>query len=142
MTTVKYVIRISLQFTLLAIFLFIFGVPSIKRYLQGKVLVLESNNNTGGIPAPSVTICGYSQSQYAWKEHSSLKQVLNSCNRSNDVFACVQSKAWNFKDMIFGAYRGYTLNEDLMNSSIWNSLVFKRLSSCYTIRIDYKIATN
>ena len=140
--SVKFVVKIFLQIMLLVMFLKLFGIPSIEKYLENKVLVLVSRNETEGIPAPAVTICGYSQTQGSWKTHSSLQQVLAACNHTADLFACVQSKAWDLDSLVFEAFRGFDLKKNLMNSNFWSEEFYKEEKSCYTFKIDLKIRTH
>ena len=49
-------IKTVLQILLLVTFLAFFGVPAIKKYQRGEVMVVETIKETDGIELPSITI--------------------------------------------------------------------------------------
>ena len=56
---------------------------------------------------------------------------MKSCNASDDVFKCVESKACAKEDVVLGAQKGYVLKEDLAVDSMWKSQFFKQYA-CFT----------
>ena len=134
--------KIGVQFLLLAIFLIFFGSPSLQKYREDKVLVSEQKSEAQGIPAPAVTICGKSPKTKAWKEATKLDKVLESCNKSENVFLCVKSKSWSREDIILDSWKGDESEESMHNSSLWKSQFFKLWGSCFTFSLNQKIGTD
>ena len=70
MELVPYFSRVLLQFSLLTLFVYFFGLPAIEKYQEkeviyigkhiiishGKVIMVTSEKDTGGFSAPSVTV--------------------------------------------------------------------------------------
>ena len=84
------VLKLMLQLTLLGLFLHIFGLPAVARYLEKKLMVVTSTEKTDGIPIPAITIT-VNGGKYGngWKDKggaaenaqkSGLDQTLNKFN--------------------------------------------------------------
>ena len=123
-------LKVILQLSLLAIFTYFFGVPSLVKYHESKVLISESHQKADSIPAPAVTICGRDPNTEAWKDVDSSDSALDS---SDNVFKCVENKAWAREDVVFGAQKGYKLEENMIIDSLWQTNFLKDYA-CFTFR--------
>ena len=57
--TAQQGIKIVLQIVLLVTFLAFFGVPALKKYQLGEVMVVETSRNTDGTVPTWVPFCGF-----------------------------------------------------------------------------------
>ena len=133
--------KILLQLTLLGIFTYFFGVPSLIKYHESKMLISVSQHTSDSIPSPAVTICGKDLDTKTWGDVNSLDSALDSCNSSDNVFKCVQNKAWAIEDVVLGAQKGYNLKENIMNNSLWQTEFLKEYS-CFTFESTMMVGTN
>ena len=80
------ILRVLLQITLLGMFLCFFGVPSVERYLDSKVMVVTEEKDTAGIPAPAVTVFARNEGE--------TEVVFAACNGSANVFSRMEAESW------------------------------------------------
>ena len=104
---VAYLPKLLLQLGLLLIFLSYFGLPSLQNYLEGKVLTVESNEETGGVAAPAVTLCARDSNSGPWKDEGGLEAALNRCSGVENVFTCMKANVWQREDIVTKALKGY-----------------------------------
>ena len=65
------ILRLIVQIWLFGMFLHFFGKPALERYLDKKVIVVTSRRETGGTPAPALTIVvKRSDTGTAWKKEA------------------------------------------------------------------------
>ena len=127
-------LKVLLQLTLFGIFLYLFGVPSYRRYHESKVMTVVRLEKTGGIPAPAVTICS--------KIEGKSQIVSDACNGTDNVFGCMESQMWASKeDIVLDAQRGFPKKKSLMGSEFWE-VQFKLKFYCFTFSMDEKISPN
>ena len=132
------IFKLLLQLFLFIIFLWFFGAESMTKFLDKKVIVVKSKEETGGIPSPAVTICGRHPTTFGWKNFNSSDSVLDACNSSDNVFNCVESHEWGFNDTVKGAIKGGQVKKDLMDKTLWHRL-FSKHGQCFTLNADIKI---
>ena len=121
-----------LQMTLLWCFLYFFGIPYILRYQESKVMVVERETDTGGIPAPAITICARNEPEN--------QIVSDDCNGSADVFSCMESKKWSkLSDVVLDAGKGESPKiKDLTGANFWNMQIRSKYE-CFTFSINERI---
>ena len=134
-------LKIVLQLSSFWIFSYFFGVPYLVKYNQSKVLISLSQHKADSIPAPAVTICGKDPNTKSWRHVNSLDSAIDSCNSSDNVFKCVQNKSWDRHDVILGAQKGYALQENLMNKSMWRPNFLKDYA-CFNFDWTIMVGTN
>ena len=54
--TLGHCMNVVVQFILVALFLMVFGIPSIQKYLDKGTIVVSSEEETDGIEAPAITV--------------------------------------------------------------------------------------
>ena len=134
-----FVSKLLVQLCLLVLFLQLFGVPALLRYLEGEVLVLESREATGGVPAPAITLCGREASTGPWREAGGLEGALRECNGSGGVFSCMQRQAWGREQVVGQVKKG---GQRLGEKSLWTTRFYKYIWSCFTFNFSKKIGTH
>ena len=126
------ILRVLLQITLLWMFLYFFGVPSVRRYQASKVMVVMEEKDTAGIPAPAVTICA--------RVEGETKVISGACNGSVNVFSCVEAERWAFmEDVVLDAGKGESPTiRDLMAAELWD-LQIRSNFECFTFSMNERI---
>ena len=107
LTTAQRGIKIVLQIVLLVTFLAFFGVPAIKNYQKGEVMVVETSRDTDGIQLPSISIV----------EHKDWGELQGSCYSLNaSVEDCMLVKSHNLSYLLKDVMLGYS-KRDMQNLS-------------------------
>ena len=77
-------------------------------------MVVVKETDTGGIPAPAVTICA--------RNEGDKQQVSESCNGAANVFSCMESESWaKMKDVVLYAEQGESpTNKYLKGATFWD----------------------
>ena len=91
------IFKIIIQLLLFGLFLYFFGEPAFRQYLDRKVLIVKSRRDTKGIPAPAVTIVALNRTtQCGWKEECQLgcagivQTLCNDANSTDSFANCIQ----------------------------------------------------
>ena len=77
-----------IQLCLLAAFLFFFGVPSVTRYLEKRVLTVTSERNDGGVPPPAITIVAFNSEDGGWNQpvpSTSFEALAAVCGEADNI---------------------------------------------------------
>ena len=100
-------LKLSVQFLLLGLFVYFFGEPAVSKYLDKKVLVVKSRQNTKGTTAPAVTIVVWdNETQCGWKEKGpfgcvgSVQELCNEANNTETITGCIQKNTYNLSEII------------------------------------------
>ena len=140
---VAYLPKLLLQLGLLLIFLSFFGLPSLQNYLEGKVLTVESKEETGGVAAPAITLCARDSTSGPWKAEGGLEVALDSCSADKNVFTCMEGKSWQREDVVTNAVQGYdNLKKSLEEPKYWNQQFLNGYWACQTFVLNEKISTD
>ena len=83
----KTVSKLILQIWLLGLFLHIFGLPAVERYLEKKVIVVTSVEKTESNPIPAITIAVHGASSgNGWKKRGAVQRfVLKHCKHASST---------------------------------------------------------
>ena len=142
----KYGAKPLLQIGLLIVFFYFFGWPSVLRFSERKVMVIESRKNTGGIKIPAITIAGWNRdSKNGWKSNTSNGWNLIEfyCSNTN-VDRCINDKTFNETELLHDFMLGFSARESLMTNdhitiedftSTWNG-------RSYTLNTSRRISPN
>ena len=125
-------IKIILQIALLVTFLAFFGVPAVRKYQRGEVMVVESIKDTDGIELPSITVV----------EHKAKEEQQGSCYSLNaSVEECMIFKTHNLSDLIKGVMLGYRKREvqNLDKSVVSEEFAVSWVGRVFTLRLPLKI---
>ena len=135
------------QIGLFAIFLWLFGIPAIKRYRKQEVIVISSIEHTGGILAPTISVVvRKSPFMTGWKSDnitSSVELIDDQCGKASDIQECILEGTFNFSDVIKDAHLGYTEYESLMDSSLWREdFSFTYYGRYFTLNTGRRLTPN
>ena len=125
------ILKVCLEVLLFGIFLYLFGEPSLVRYQDEKVVVVVREEETGGIPAPAVTVCARNGGQ--------TEIVSEACNASTNVLKCMESqRSAKFKDVVLDSEKGEEARANLMDSIFWD-LQVRAGYECFTLSMNYTL---
>ena len=125
-------LKMLLQIALLVGCLYFFGAPSLLRYQEGKEMVVVRKADTGGIPAPAVTICALNKGDK--------QRVSDTCNGAANVFSCMESESWaRMKDVVLDTAKGDppTITE-LKGAEFWDLHIRFRYE-CFTFSMNERM---
>ena len=98
--------KLIIQLWLLGLFLHFFGLPALERFHDKKVVVVTSTKESGGTPAPAVTIVvsGGNVTKSGWKESAYISGfVRNICNESNTtetIIDCIERQTYDISEVV------------------------------------------
>ena len=107
--TIVFGANFLIYLVLFLLFLGLFGISSIKKYLDKKTIIVTSEEQTNGIMAPAVTLSATKQSILGWKtlnqssigfQHFDLFDHCNSINMT-DIETCVLNDTFNKSDFLY-----------------------------------------
>ena len=103
----KTLSRFSIQLLLLGFFIFFFGEPAVRQYIDKKVLVVRTRQNSKGTPAPAVTMVVRNlSSNIGWKEEGQLgsagfvQKLCKDANTTDTFTSCIHKNTYNFSEII------------------------------------------
>ena len=96
------ILKLIIQFWLLGLFMHIFGLPALKRFNDKKVVVVTSSRQSGGTPAPAVTIAVAGKDNNGWKEKALFFEFVQIiCKNANTtVIDCIESQTYNLSEIV------------------------------------------
>ena len=69
--------KVILQMLLFCVFLYMYGIPSIRKLAKQNTIVIKTRKYTNGIQAPSITVAANSrETEIGWKETAQYDDVL------------------------------------------------------------------
>ena len=66
--------KVIFQVGLFILFIYFFGIPSVKRYLSKEVLTITSKTSSEKIPLPAVSVIAFEGSNSGWTD---MRQIAN-----------------------------------------------------------------
>ena len=126
--------RLILQIILLAIFLHFFGLNAFAKYQKSEVMVVETSQDTDGIPLPAITI-GIARGDL----ESELHRHCYDLNTS--IADCIEAKTPNVSKILKGVLFGYknTRTHLLQDSEIIEDFTATRAGRLITLTLPIKI---
>ena len=94
-------------------FLYLFGLPAVRKYLAKNVIVIQSKNGTGGIEAPAVTFFGrHNETKTGWRtlgvpQSETIIQAQCGDLVKEDITDCVLNKTLTKEDILKGLLPQY-----------------------------------
>ena len=144
-TLLVKILKVVFLLCLISVSFFHFNLPSIKRFLDNKVIIHESVEKHNALKPPAITIC-----PKKWKTERAptvdAAHYENHCSNAStteDYVSCVTNNTYGFKDMIQHATHGFSNVEDLTDPQLWSwDLTFAALGRCYTLDYDQMLKEN
>ena len=139
--------RLVLQMALVFIFLYFFGVPSIKRYLAREVMLVKTLRKSGGkISAPSITINARNpKTNQGWRgEESNSEKYLEACLQRSDSESCIDNGTYSQSDVVNDVLLGYSKKLSLLNlTNFWRKDYHEtRQGSIFTFNFPLSVGPN
>ena len=98
MISVTTGLKLLVQLGLFLLFLFDYGLPSIKKYLEGKTIRIKSREETGGIEAPTITIAVWNKGTgFGWLNKSEdivhhKDSLRHQCKGFDNIVECIRNQ--------------------------------------------------
>ena len=155
--TIVFGANFLIYLVLFLLFLGLFGISSIKKYLDKKTIIVTYEEQTNGIMAPAVTLSATKQSILGWKtlNESSINfedfDLFDHCNSLNmtDIETCVVNDTFSKTDFLFAARLGFTEQTttrdflDESSSSFWTEdFTIPFLGRHFTLKPSVTISKN
>ena len=118
------VAKLVIQLVLLVIFAVYFGHPAVERYLAKQVRVETMKSETGGIPAPAITIAVFSpETRNGWKTHipdnpDSFKLIQPHCGEASDIEKCIEDNTFADTEAFKNVLLGFSSRTSLVSPSL------------------------
>ena len=111
MSRCQTISKLILQVLLFALFLRIFGLPAVERYLDKKVIVVTSVEKAESIPIPAITIAVKSAANgNGWRKHGGVQKVVRKfCKKAKTIdtlVACIERNTYNLSEISSGMKMG------------------------------------
>ena len=144
--------KIILQLFLFTVFLFLYGLPALKRLDRKRTIVLESRKKTDGVKAPSITIVAQSpETGMGWKVTSNESReaprndILKvQCKNFQSVEQCLDADLFAKTDFIKDVLVGYDSKISILDAGhLWKSdFTYVKYGWTYTVNPNIKIGPN
>ena len=134
-----------LQLLLVSIFLQFFGLPSIHRFLDNRMLSATSKKDTGGIAAPAVTIAVRDpRTKMGWRGNTASypKVVDDVCGHQQEcIECCIRNETFSHLDAMKDVILGFTEKRSLLKEDgLWKEdFTTSWYGRTYTLDIHKKI---
>ena len=107
--------KLILQIWLLGLFLHIFGLPAVNRYLDKRVIVVTSVEKAESIPIPAITIAAKGgTSRNGWKKQGEVQKIVRKfCKEAMTVetlVKCIERETYNLSEISSGIKMGLGLS--------------------------------
>ena len=117
-------LKLTLQLFLLGLFLHIFGLPALDRYLDKKVMVVKSMEKSDGIPIPAITIVvDGAADEFGWKTKIGIGKKLaeKQCQQANTteiLVGCIEKQTYNLSEISSGIKMRRSREEDIFDDPV------------------------
>ena len=117
-------LKLILQLFLLGLFLHIFGLPALDRYLDKKVMVVKSMEKADGIPIPAITIVvDGAADEFGWKTKIGIGKKLaeKQCQQANTteiLVGCIEKQTYNLSEISSGIKMRRSREEDIYDDPV------------------------
>ena len=135
------VAKVVLQIVLLTLFMWYFGVPALNKYHDKKVMIVESRDSRGSIPAPLITFCRRNSIlRKTWKNGTA---VANICTDEENIAECIKSATFDQNETVTKAELGFEAKTLLSNPSFWTEdFTYTKYGRCYTLDVNENLTTD
>ena len=140
----KIVLKLIIQLWLLGLLLYIFGLPSLKRFQDKKVVVVTSTRASGGTPAPAITIVVSGKAiKSGWKVEGPIsgfvQQICNEANTTKTIIDCIERQTYNISEVVTSVKLGIGYHSKAVKDP-WNEdFSYTYAGRTYTIEIPEKL---
>ena len=116
--------KVVIQLLLLVIFSVFFGRPAVERYLAKQVRIETTKSETGGIPAPAITLVVYSQeTRNGWRtesrdNHDVFDLIGHHCGEASDIEKCIEDETFMKTEAYKNVLLGFSSQTSLESPSL------------------------
>ena len=116
--------KVVIQLLLLVIFAVFFGHPAVERYLAKKVRIETTRSETGGIPAPAITLVVYSpETRNGWRtesrgDHDVFNLIQPQCGEASNIVKCIEDETFEETEAYKNVLLGFSSQTSLKNTSL------------------------
>ena len=117
-------LKLTLQLFLLGLFLHIFGLPALDRYLDKKVMVVKSMEKSDGIPIPAITIVvDGAADEFGWKTKIGIGKKLTEkqfqqANTTEILVGCIEKQTYNLSEISSGIKMRRSREADIFDDPV------------------------
>ena len=138
--------KVIIQLLLLVVFAVYFGQPAVERYLAKQVRIETRKSETGGIPAPAVTIVVFSpETRNGWRTQVTDSQdafnlIQPHCGEASDIHKCIEDQTFKETEAYKNVLLGFSTQTSLPSSSLATvDFTTTYQGRSYTLNIKQKI---
>ena len=141
--------KFTIHCILFLIFLIYFGIPSVERYQDKKVVVTSVNVKTENIPSPGITICTMNEQGNGFKNFNItpgvaiVRQVCKN-ETGQDIANCINNETFDFasslKNVFLGVPHG-TYSLDAIQEHVTPDFTHPSAGVCHTIAFGEPFGT-
>ena len=138
------ILKLVIQLWLLGLFFHIFGLPALKRFQDKKVVVVTSTKESGGTPAPAVTIVASgNDTKSGWKEKGPIsKFVEQNCNEANStktIIDCIERQTYDIFEVVKSVKFGLGYYSKKVKDPWIEDFSYANAGRTYTLNISKKL---
>ena len=140
------ILRLIVQIWLFGMFLHFFGKPALERYLDKKVIVVTSRRETGGTPAPALTIVvKRSDTGTAWKKEALRSKLFveSICgepkNQNQSITDCIEENTYDQSEISQSVNLGLGFFSTTVKDPWVEDFTYSFLGRIYTLNITKKL---
>ena len=141
-----FIAKVCVQVVLLAVFWKYFGLKSLQRFQDQKVLVTSYEESQVDLPAPAVTICPQNSStKMGWLHPEKITEqtdiVGQVCRGRQQIHDCVEAETINLTSTVRGVSRGFS-GEEIAGVQGWSSDFTRQdTGMCFTYTHPFNMGT-
>ena len=144
--TLLYGAKVLIQLLLIIIFAVYFGHPALERYLAKHVRIETMKSETGGIPAPAITIVVYSpHTRNGWRteikdNQDDFKLIQPHCGEATDIGKCIEDKTFDENEAFENVLLGFSSKTSLLSVFLaTEDFTSTYRGRSYTLNINHNI---
>ena len=134
-------LRLIVQLLLFGMFVYIFGKPAVERYLDKKVMVVMSRRETGGTPAPALTIVvRRNDTGTGWKKEVSwgkdyVSALCGEPGQDQSIIDCIEENTFEQSEISQSVYLGLGAFSKEVKDPWIEDFTYSFMGRTYTLNI-------
>ena len=137
-------LRLIVQLLLFGMFLYLFGKPAVERYLEKKVMVVTSRRETGGTPAPALTIVVRSNhTGTAWKKEVwgkfFVSTLCGESGKNQSITDCIEENTYDQSEISQSVNIGLDSFSTAVKDPWIEDFTYSVMGRTYTLNVTKKL---
>ena len=139
------ILRLIVQIWLFGMFLHFFGKPAVERYLDKKVMVVTTRKDTGGTPAPALTIVvRRNDTGTAWKNEvlwgkDYVSALCGEPGQNQSILDCIEENTYDQSEISQSVYLGLGGFAKVVKDPWIEDFTYSFMGRTYTLNITKKL---